>query len=88
MIFSFNFVFYDFLSLFYHFFINFINFLSLFSFNFAFQHPFTEKQLNKLKKLNIIVLKTVKKILACGDEGFGAMESPFEIYSTILTILQ
>lgn len=36
--------------------------------------------------MNIIVLNTVKKKLACGDEGFGAMEEVSKIFDYIIQI--
>lgn len=51
------------------------------------QHPFTEKQIKKLRKLNIIVLNTVKKLLVCGDEGFGAMEEVNQICKITIELL-
>jgi len=36
-------------------------------------HPFTEKQLQTLKDLGVIVIDPVEKTLACGDSGTGAL---------------
>ena len=52
------------------------------------KHPLTEKQIKKLRKLNIIVLNTIKKLLACGDEGFGAMEETDQICKITTEILR
>ncbi|KAF2608916.1 hypothetical protein F2Q68_00043262 [Brassica cretica] len=47
-------------------------------------NPFTEKASFSLDELGIITLiPPIKKRLACGDYGNGAMAEPFLIYSTV-----
>lgn len=40
------------------------------------ESTFTSKHIKVLEDLGVVALPTVRKILACGDEGLGAMESP------------
>lgn len=39
-------------------------------------------------KMNIIVLKTVEKVLMCGDVGLGAMQEPSTIAQVVHEILK
>jgi phosphopantothenoylcysteine decarboxylase len=32
-------------------------------------HPFTERQLNIMRQLNVTIIEPVVKMLACGDHG-------------------
>lgn len=43
------------------------------------ESPFTAKHIKVLEDLGVVVLPTVEKLLACGDQGLGAMESPQNI---------
>jgi phosphopantothenoylcysteine decarboxylase len=36
-------------------------------------HPFTERHLASLRSLGVVVVPPVAQVLACGDEGVGAM---------------
>ena len=44
--------------------------------------------MKKMAKLNIIVMKTIKKELMCGDVGFGAMQEPIEIAKFVENVWQ
>jgi phosphopantothenoylcysteine decarboxylase len=49
------------------------------------KHPFTERQLNILRdELDVVVIDPISKLLACGDQGMGAMSSVDTIIETIL----
>ena len=47
------------------------------------EHPLTVQQLRTLKGFGYLVIDPVSKQLACGDVGFGAMESPEAIADTV-----
>ncbi|KAH0891548.1 hypothetical protein HID58_053977 [Brassica napus] len=46
-------------------------------------NPFTERHLLSLDELGITLIPPIKKRLACGDYGNGAMAEPSLIYSTV-----
>ncbi|KAG7656864.1 Flavoprotein [Arabidopsis suecica] len=46
-------------------------------------NPFTERHLVLLDELGITLIPPIKKKLACGDYGNGAMAEPSLIYSTV-----
>lgn len=51
-----------------------------------YEHPITDMQLTFLQdKLNIKVLPTAFKVLACGDEGFGALIDSETIVKEVVT---
>ncbi|CAF1933426.1 unnamed protein product [Brassica oleracea var. botrytis] len=45
--------------------------------------PFTERHLLTLDELGVTLIPPIKKRLACGDYGNGAMAEPSLIYSTV-----
>ncbi|ESQ48116.1 hypothetical protein EUTSA_v10021520mg [Eutrema salsugineum] len=50
---------------------------------FMWNNPFTERHLLSLDELGITLIPPIKKRLACGDYGNGAMAEPSLIYSTV-----
>lgn len=49
-----------------------------------YEHPFTSKHLSILKnELGVEVISPISKLLACGDLGVGAMESPEKIVAIV-----
>lgn len=42
-------------------------------------NPFTAKHLNLLRELGVQVIPPIRKFLACGDVGIGAMAEPSTI---------
>ncbi|PON85274.1 Flavoprotein [Trema orientale] len=50
---------------------------------FMWTNPFTERHLMTIDELGISLIPPVKKRLACGDYGNGAMAEPSLIYSTV-----
>ena len=50
---------------------------------FMFEHPITEKQLNNLKNLGIVVMETQTKVLMCNQKGSGAMASVEDILNCV-----
>ena len=46
-------------------------------------NPFTERHLLTLDELGATLIPPIKKRLACGDYGNGAMAEPSFIYSTV-----
>ncbi|WZY73371.1 hypothetical protein YC2023_005611 [Brassica napus] len=46
-------------------------------------NPFTERHLCSLDELGVTLIPPIKKRLACGDYGNGAMAEPSLIYSTV-----
>ena len=50
-------------------------------------HPLTEEHRTKLQQFGYIELPVVKKTLACGDTGYGAMAEVSTIVSKIKEIL-
>lgn len=51
------------------------------------EHPITTIQLNILKDWGYYIINPIKKELACGDVGMGAMENPMDINNTLKSIL-
>ncbi|KAI7869460.1 flavoprotein [Spinellus fusiger] len=52
-------------------------------------HPFTEKHLRILGDvLGFRIISPISKLLACGDQGIGAMEEPHNIASTLFGLLE
>lgn len=47
------------------------------------EHPVTGKSIKNVKSWGYQVIKPISKILACGDEGIGAMAEPIEINKVI-----
>ncbi|KAM5571793.1 phosphopantothenoylcysteine decarboxylase [Rosa sericea] len=47
------------------------------------KNPFTERHLMSIDELGVSLIPPVKKRLACGDYGNGAMAEPSVIYSTV-----
>jgi phosphopantothenoylcysteine decarboxylase len=43
------------------------------------EHPLTKTQLKTLKKWGYQIIKPISKVLACGDDGMGAMAEPVAI---------
>lgn len=50
---------------------------------FMWNHPITQTQLKILKKWGYHLIPPISKILACGDDGFGAMAEPTTINKKI-----
>ncbi len=50
---------------------------------FMWQHPITKTQLKIIKKWGYQVKPPISKVLACGDEGLGAMAEPTTINNAI-----
>ncbi len=46
---------------------------------FMWNHPETQSQIKKISAWNITIIPPIEKVLACGDEGTGAMEEPQNI---------
>lgn len=50
---------------------------------FMWNHPITKTQLKTLKKWGYQLIPPISKVLACGDDGFGAMAEPATINKKI-----
>ncbi|KAI8319987.1 flavoprotein [Martensiomyces pterosporus] len=48
------------------------------------EHPITEKQVDTLRELGFKVVDPIKKTLACGDVGMGAMAEPESIAKVVV----
>ncbi|PVU99851.1 hypothetical protein BB559_000349 [Furculomyces boomerangus] len=55
---------------------------------FMYNHPHTERHIEILKSLNFHIIYPVVKMLACGDNGIGGMESPGEISKVVFEYLE
>lgn len=55
--------------------------------SYMWESPITSKQLDELRFLGIYMIPPVSKVLACGDEGFGAMASVETIAETVKELL-
>ncbi|KAJ8752059.1 hypothetical protein K2173_001086 [Erythroxylum novogranatense] len=55
---------------------------------FMWENPFTERHLMSVDELGICLIPPVRKRLACGDYGNGAMAEPSLIYSTVRLLLE
>lgn len=55
---------------------------------FMFSHPITKKSIEELESFGYVVIPTVKKKLACGDTGEGAMAEVETISSLIIEYLK
>ena len=47
-------------------------------------HPLTSKHISILAEFGYIQVPPISKMLACGDQGFGAMAEPLTIVDTVL----
>ena len=54
---------------------------------FMWSSPFTSEHLAKLEQLGVCVIAPIRKVLACGDVGTGAMAEPHQIASVVQNTL-
>ncbi len=50
---------------------------------FMWDHPTTSIAIQNLKKIGYTIIDPISKVLACGEEGFGAMDAPKQISEII-----
>ncbi|CAN1297872.1 Probable phosphopantothenoylcysteine decarboxylase [Linum perenne] len=55
---------------------------------FMWNNPFTERHLVSIDEIGISLIPPIKKTLACGDRGYGAMAEPFTIDQTVRMFLE
>lgn len=54
---------------------------------FMWEHPITQPSIKELEKWGYQIIQPISKVLACGDEGIGAMEEVSKINQFIKKIL-
>lgn len=52
---------------------------------FMYKHPITRRQIDSLVDFGYVEIPCIRKVLACGDEGLGAMEEPSKIAEKVIS---